>query len=432
MISQITSEQQALIPVYRNKWRSLLLSTQPLNQEKATTTVKQFYRTLGKKDPQVNFFASQKQVVLSFLSSHPDEIALNLGAPLLRLPMSYELLGQLSQQINADLWDKLKLELDLTQEIALLLELTTHFFNQLSRELSEAQLRQIWTVWHQLSQQQINALWQQQQAFIRQQLFQIPGGQFLVELGESLWQWGDSIATQLSQQPITQELQKIIEDLSLPWLELAESLELLYNWFNTTVEASSVALIDYCVTVLGCNVNDTHWQALQSLVKNCNTVVMFENSCLVCDRPIKLSLDNQNRLHAEGEPAIEYADGSKFYAYGGVNLPARYGTIHPHGWQARWILNEANAELRRVLIQGIGYGRIIQELQAVELDSWREYTLLEMAAEIDFEPVHLLKMTCPSTGHIHVLRVPPDIFSAREAIRWANWGIDPEEFSVST
>nr|WP_264196540.1 hypothetical protein [Microseira wollei] len=41
-------------------------------------------------------------------------------------------------------------------------------------------------------------------------------------------------------------------------------------------------------------------------------------------------------------------------------------------------------------------------------------------------------MTCPSTGHIHALRVPPDMTSAREAIRWVNWGIDPEEFSVQT
>lgn len=41
-------------------------------------------------------------------------------------------------------------------------------------------------------------------------------------------------------------------------------------------------------------------------------------------------------------------------------------------------------------------------------------------------------MTCPSTGHIHALRVPHYMESAREAIRWVNWGIDPEEFSVQT
>jgi len=41
-------------------------------------------------------------------------------------------------------------------------------------------------------------------------------------------------------------------------------------------------------------------------------------------------------------------------------------------------------------------------------------------------------MTCPSTGFIHALRVPPNLTSAREAIGWANWDIDPEEFSVQT
>lgn len=41
-------------------------------------------------------------------------------------------------------------------------------------------------------------------------------------------------------------------------------------------------------------------------------------------------------------------------------------------------------------------------------------------------------MTCPSTGFIHILRVPPDVTSAREGIRWVNWGIDPEDFSVQT
>jgi hypothetical protein len=91
-----------------------------------------------------------------------------------------------------------------------------------------------------------------------------------------------------------------------------------------------------------------------------------------------------------------------------------------------------------LLIQRIGYDRICQELEVRELDSWQEYTLLSIDFDDDFDnagnpkPVYLLKMTCPSTGFIHALRVPPDLESAQEAIRWVNWGIDPEEFSVQT
>jgi len=71
-------------------------------------------------------------------------------------------------------------------------------------------------------------------------------------------------------------------------------------------------------------------------------------------------------------------------------------------------------------------------LQVEELDSWQEYTLLKIGNDVDVEPIHLLKMTCPSTGFIHALRVPPDLTSARKAIAWVNWGIDPGEFSVQT
>lgn len=41
-------------------------------------------------------------------------------------------------------------------------------------------------------------------------------------------------------------------------------------------------------------------------------------------------------------------------------------------------------------------------------------------------------MTCPSTGFIHVLRVPPSMGSVREAIRWVNWEIDPANFIIET
>ncbi len=97
----------------------------------------------------------------------------------------------------------------------------------------------------------------------------------------------------------------------------------------------------------------------------------------------------------------------------------------------QWIIEEKNAELRRVLIQEIGYARIADELQADEWDSWAEYTLLKID-RADIEPIYLLKMTCPSTEYIHALRVPPNLQSAREAIRWINWGIAPEEFQEQT
>jgi len=102
-------------------------------------------------------------------------------------------------------------------------------------------------------------------------------------------------------------------------------------------------------------------------------------------------------------------------------------------WSSVWLLEENNAELRRLLIQVIGYERICQELNALKLDSWRSYSLLKIALNNPREEdIYLLKMTCPSTGYIHVIRVPPQVKSAYEAITWINWGIAPEDFVVET
>jgi leucine-rich repeat protein SHOC2 len=112
-------------------------------------------------------------------------------------------------------------------------------------------------------------------------------------------------------------------------------------------------------------------------------------------------------------------------------LPRKYWT-KLSDWNPKWLLDEKNAEIRRALIQQVGYDRICQELDAIDLDTWQEYTLLKIDADIDEEPMILLKMTCPSTEHIHVLRVPPEMNSAEAAITWVNHGIHPDEFTVQT
>ena len=172
-------------------------------------------------------------------------------------------------------------------------------------------------------------------------------------------------------------------------------------------------------------------KGLFATAKHCGWWWPFKDVAVAIPKPSVIRLDDRGRLHGEGVPAVAY-QGFNVYAYHGVRLPEKYGILHPEKWQSQWLLEEDNAELKRVLIQGIGYDRICQELQAIELDSWQEYTLLRIDSNIDVEPIYLLKMTCPSTGYIHALRVPPDMATARDAITWVNWGIAPEEFAIQT
>jgi len=147
---------------------------------------------------------------------------------------------------------------------------------------------------------------------------------------------------------------------------------------------------------------------------------------------MRIEDDRLHQLHADGKPAVQWSDWECYYFWHGTEIPQKYGGVLSQNWRSQWLLEESNAELRRVLIQGIGYDRIVQDLEAVELDAWREYSLLKIQADVDVEPIHLLKMTCPSTNHIHVLRVPAHLNSACEAIRWVNWDVDSETFAVES
>jgi hypothetical protein len=204
------------------------------------------------------------------------------------------------------------------------------------------------------------------------------------------------------------------------------------NFIVSELSACHGSWVDFCICALKLEVDRSLYSAFLALTENCGWIYPYVEKCFVCDRPQQINFDSQGLLHAEGKAAVEFADKFNVYCYRGVRLPENYGRVAPENWQARWLLTTENAEVRRVLIGAIGYEKICQELAATELDSWQEYTLLKIDNEVDIEPIHLLKMTCPSTEKIHVLRVPPRVRSAKEAISWVNWGTNPEEFQMQT
>ncbi|WP_310429621.1 leucine-rich repeat domain-containing protein [Chamaesiphon sp. VAR_48_metabat_135_sub] len=127
-----------------------------------------------------------------------------------------------------------------------------------------------------------------------------------------------------------------------------------------------------------------------------------------------------------------------------ADLPRRYWTKLSE-WKPEWLLDENNTEIRRRIIDRVGYEKICEVLNATKIDTWREYVLLKIddfqpvfeqqtwpQKPVGKEPIVLLKMTCPSTGHIHILRIPPEMTSAEDAIVWVNHGIHPDRFTVQT
>ncbi len=355
IISELTPEQEALIPVFRDKWLKIALSTERIDKKKAKKAVTAAYQWFASEAPEIIFVDSPNTALKELCDIGCDyshfSIRCNLRHPLINY--SYE------RSHNATAIEE---RTDLEREILkVALEQNYNIHTQLEEDLDE-------------------------------------------------------------------------EEIGIPD-------EYTLGTIQTDFLIAECCFYDFCISVLKLPHNQQKWKVFQKLVKYCGWVFDYNNICIVSNRPTSLSFDHQNNLHADGKPAIEYADNFKVYAHHGVWLPEKYGKIPSSQWKSQWLLSEQNAELRRVLIQAIGYNRICEELGAIELDSYKEYTLLKIDnyTEINSqnyqnppEPMHLLKMTCPSTGFIHFLRTPPNITSARIAIRWVNWGIDPEDFAVQT
>jgi len=122
-------------------------------------------------------------------------------------------------------------------------------------------------------------------------------------------------------------------------------------------------------------------------------------------------------LHGDGVPAVEYPNGECYYFWRGVRIPDAWGKVHSEHWDHAWLLTEKNAERRRVLIQGLGYHRIMAVLPNTLLHSDNGMELRRIEKDVDAEPIYLLKVICPSTGFVHALRVPPGVNTCEEARR---------------
>ncbi|HEY1244339.1 MAG TPA: hypothetical protein VGF29_05855 [Hyphomicrobiaceae bacterium] len=90
--------------------------------------------------------------------------------------------------------------------------------------------------------------------------------------------------------------------------------------------------------------------AYQRYSRECGVAFLYAGAAFVSDRPERMSFDAARRLHAIDGPALRYRDGYSLYAWKGQRIPAEY--IEQRATRsAADVLNEQNAEMRRILME---------------------------------------------------------------------------------
>lgn len=124
--------------------------------------------------------------------------------------------------------------------------------------------------------------------------------------------------------------------------------------------------------------------------------------CIVADRPIKLTVDAANRPHAEHGPYIQWADGTAFYAWHGVRVPAHWlddcANLDP-----REVIKAKNVEQRAAGAAIVGWPKMLSVLQSRVIDDSGNDDigqLIELTLPGLNEPGRFLKAKCPRNGVI--------------------------------
>ena len=136
-------------------------------------------------------------------------------------------------------------------------------------------------------------------------------------------------------------------------------------------------------------------------------------------------------MHNDTGPSIRYRDGWSLYHVHGVKVPADV-VERPQDLTLERVRDEANAEVRRVMLSRYGEARYLRDLgaKAIHRDSTGELYRAEIA---DDEPIVMVKVrnsTPEPDGSVkdYWLRVPPQIQRARDAVAWT-FGIKAREYA---
>ena len=191
-------------------------------------------------------------------------------------------------------------------------------------------------------------------------------------------------------------------------------------------EASWLSFYSYFKEVLKLD-NLEKIEGLIEVAHTCGWVNVYEDFAIIQDRPSVIKFDDQERLHSEIGPAIEYVDDFAVHAWHGTRIPKSFldGTLTAAG-----ALKEENMELRRCACEIKGWINILDELDAVEIEQDEDEMIgtLRKVRLPDFEEdEYFLKVLC-GTGRYFALPVPPTMTTALEANAWT-YGMEPGEYA---
>jgi hypothetical protein len=455
-ITKLTPEQEAELPRFRQRYLALACNGSRVDRDALETAIADAYAVIGKPAPRLFIFDSPAACMIAlkiFAMGDSPAAKISLRDQLgdqLRGQLGDQLRGQLGDQLGGQLWGQLwgQLRGQLGDQLGDQLrgqlggqlwdQLGGQLWDQLRGQLGDQLGGQLWDqLWDQLGDQLWDQLWGQLWGQLGGQLWDQLRGQLWDQLGGQLWdQLWDQLGGQLWDQLRGQLWDQLGGQL---WDQLWDQLwgqlwgQQIWNphflWGSQDLYWIAWGRFAQHIGVELAPETDKRLSIMERIGEECEWWWPYENIVVACQKPIAVRWDDRRRLHAEGRPAIEYADGYSLFAWHGVAVPEKWITekaITPHE-----ALTRENMEQRRAACEIIGWATILDQLKGETIDKNANPEIGELIRVTipDIGDEQFLRVRC-GTGRIFAIPMPPHIKTAAEGNAWSYGFNNPDDYQL--
>ena len=281
--------------------------------------------------------------------------------------------------------------------------------DQVSGQVEE----QVWgQVWGQVRSQVWGQVWGQVANQVSGQIRSQVSGQ----VEEQVWgQVADQVEEQVSGQIRSQDHFSIDKEVIIKVLQQAclGNQDTWLSFYNFFQECYNMQL---------------NLDGLVQAAYSCGWWWPMRGAVILTHRPVRISLDDDSRLHHETQAAVKYSDGFGVWAWHGVRVPKDLIEA-PEKFTPERIQQETNQEIRRVMIERYGLPKWLRDSKARELHRDSCGVLVELAMDDDRDhlPAKFVLVKDASTDREYALRVDPQTQTAKGGVA-STWGLTEKEY----
>lgn len=426
-ITELTPEQEAILPTIRDEWIQHGLSTRPADRPAAEAGMRAAYEAAGLEPPKIFVWLDSPLAgcigswMLSQVESRVETQAWT------------QVEDHVEGQVWADAWAQAWARLEVRDRVQVAGQVEAQVEEQLKAYVRSQVRFQVGpqlssdSTWYQVEDQAEGHLmwqvWGQTDSRARSRVEDQVHDHVQIHVRTRVKsQVGDQVEDQVWNR-VRAEVRSRVEDQARPQVEKAR--------FGQH-EAATFAYYEAVASLGATGIEPL--TGLMDVARNAGWWWAMRHTAVLTERPTTLHRDREDRLHHETGPALTYPDGFAVHAWHGTRVPA---DLVETGWDTQRILTEPNAEIRRCAIERLGWDQFTAEAGLTQIgetvpdpgNPGHTLALYDVPEAIYDEPVRVLLCTNGSverdgTRRRFGLTVPASINDPVHAAAWTfDWPV---------